>query len=94
VGFEPERAAAVFGDFYQVDASETRHFGGLGLGLALVRRIVDELGGDAVVESTPGQGAAFHLLLPAAGDGGQDGGPDRDEPGAPEAPPRAGDQGG
>lgn len=69
VGFEPERAAAVFGEFYQVDASETRHFDGLGLGLALVRRIVDELGGDATVESAPGQGAAFHLWLPVAGQG-------------------------
>lgn len=69
VGFEPDRAAAVFGEFYQVDASETRHFDGLGLGLALVRRIVDELGGDATVESAPGQGAAFHLWLPAAGHG-------------------------
>lgn len=66
VGFPPERAAAVFGDFYQVDASETRHFDGLGLGLALVRRLVDELGGDATVESAPGQGAAFHLWLPVA----------------------------
>lgn len=73
VGFPPERAAAVFGDFYQVDASETRHFDGLGLGLALVRRLVDALGGDATVESAPGEGAAFHLWLPVVGAGSTDG---------------------
>jgi two-component system sensor histidine kinase VicK len=68
VGFDPERAPALFSEFYQADASETRHFDGLGLGLALVRRIVDELGGDASVESAPDRGAVFHLVLPRADD--------------------------
>jgi signal transduction histidine kinase len=66
VGIEPETAVRVFRDFYQVDATETRHFGGLGLGLALVRRIIDGLDGDARVESEPGKGSTFHLILPVA----------------------------
>jgi signal transduction histidine kinase len=65
VGIETD-TASVFGDFFQADASETRHFGGLGLGLALVRRIVDAFGADATVESAPGEGSTFHLLLRAA----------------------------
>lgn len=66
VGIEPATAARIFSDFYQVDASETRSYGGLGLGLALVRRIVDGLGGTAAVESRGDRGSTFHLWLPAA----------------------------
>ena len=66
VGIDPDTAANIFSDFYQVDASETRQFGGLGLGLALVRRIVDGVGGDAIVESEPDEGTEVHLLLPVA----------------------------
>jgi two-component system sensor histidine kinase SenX3 len=66
VGIDPDTRSRVFHDFYQADASETRQYGGLGLGLALVRRIVDGLGGDVVVESDPGRGSVFSLLLPVA----------------------------
>jgi PAS domain S-box-containing protein len=66
VGIELEAASKAFSDFFQADGSETRHFGGLGLGLALVRRIVDVLGADATIESEPGQGATVHLDLPIA----------------------------
>jgi PAS domain S-box-containing protein len=65
VGIETD-TVSVFGDFFQADASETRHFGGLGLGLALVRRILDAVEADATVESAPGEGSTFHLLLWAA----------------------------
>lgn len=66
VGIGLDKTATLFSDFYQADGSETRHFGGLGLGLALVRRIVDALDGDASIESEPGGGAAVHVVLPAA----------------------------
>jgi len=68
VGINPEMVSEVFGDFYQADASETRHYGGLGLGLALVRRIAQGAGGEAQVESTPDEGTLVHLLLPVAED--------------------------
>ncbi|MDQ3538340.1 MAG: ATP-binding protein [Actinomycetota bacterium] len=64
VGIEPDVAARIFGDFYQGDASETRSYGGLGLGLALVRRIAEGLGGKAAVRSELGLGSSFQLLLP------------------------------
>ena len=47
-------------------AVESRHYGGLGLGLHIAKTIVDGLGGTLVVESTPGHGAMFTLELPAA----------------------------
>ena len=69
VGIEPELAARIFSDFYQADASETRHYGGLGLGLALARRIVEAMNGTIELDSRPGEGATFHLSLPAAAAG-------------------------
>ena len=64
VGIESEMAARIFSDFYQGDASETRHYGGLGLGLALVRRIIEGMHGHIELDTAPGAGATFHLLLP------------------------------
>jgi signal transduction histidine kinase len=72
VGIEPEMAARIFRDFFQADASETRHYGGLGLGLALVRRIVEGLDGRVDVASKPGEGSTFHLLFPMAPNGAED----------------------
>jgi two-component system, OmpR family, sensor histidine kinase VicK len=71
VGIEPDMAARIFRDFFQADASETRHYGGLGLGLALVRRIVEGLDGHVDVDSKPGEGSTFHLLFPVAATGAQ-----------------------
>lgn len=65
VGMEAETAARIFSDFFQADASETRHYGGLGLGLALVRRVMDGLGGDVRVVSEAGS-TTVQLLLPVA----------------------------
>ncbi|MPZ73881.1 MAG: HAMP domain-containing protein [Nitriliruptorales bacterium] len=66
VGIEPDMAKRIFSDFYQGDASETRHYGGLGLGLALVRRIIEEMDGHVDLDSRPGAGSTFHLFLPMA----------------------------
>ena len=66
VGVEPHAATEIFDDFYQAEGGETRQFGGLGLGLALVRRVVDQLGGQVEVESREGGGSTFTLRLPAA----------------------------
>jgi hypothetical protein len=64
-GIAPEFLPHVFERFRQADASSTRQHGGLGLGLALVRHLVEAHGGTARAESAgEGQGAAFTLTLP------------------------------
>ena len=68
-GVPPERAERVFDPFYQVDGSPTRAFGGVGVGLAIARRVARGLGGDvklasgATVEGMYLTGAAFSLSV-------------------------------
>jgi signal transduction histidine kinase len=68
-GVAPERADRVFDPFYQVDGSPTRAHGGVGVGLAIARRVARGLGGDvrvtagATVEGTYLTGAAFWVTV-------------------------------
>ena len=64
IGITSEQMSQIFHDFVQVDASETRAFGGLGLGLAYVRRIIEAHDGELKVQSTPGEGSRFSMLIP------------------------------
>ncbi|MBL8551786.1 MAG: hypothetical protein JNJ73_17500 [Hyphomonadaceae bacterium] len=62
-GIAPEKVETLFEAFTQADASPTRAKDGLGLGLAITRRLGRLLGGDVVVRSTPGVGSIFTLTV-------------------------------
>lgn len=64
IGIPEDRLARIFDRFYQVDSSRTRPFGGLGLGLGLVKDLVQSLEGTVKVESRPGHGSTFRITLP------------------------------
>jgi two-component system phosphate regulon sensor histidine kinase PhoR len=67
-GIAPEHLPRLTERFYRVDVAESRAQGGTGLGLALVKHVLNRHGGRLSIESTPGAGAAFtmHMPLPTA----------------------------
>ena len=64
IGIEPEQMERIFDRFYQVDSSSTRRFSGAGLGLSMVRDLVQHLGGSVTVQSVHGEGSTFTVRLP------------------------------
>ena len=67
LGLTPEEAAKIFDRFYRVKNQDTRHIVGTGLGLDIVKRVVNKHGGHIAVDSQPGQGSTFTVTLPALG---------------------------
>ncbi len=63
-GIAPADQGRIFEEFQQVDVSSTRRKGGTGLGLAIARRIVEMHGGKISLESNPGAGSTFQVVVP------------------------------
>lgn len=64
IGIEPEQTLEVFSEFHQIDHVRDEALGGIGLGLALTRRLVELHGGAIGVESQPGKGSTFWFTFP------------------------------
>jgi signal transduction histidine kinase/DNA-binding response OmpR family regulator len=64
IGISPEALPRIFKEFQQADNTTTRQYGGTGLGLTISRNLAHLLGGDLTVESEPGKGSTFTLIIP------------------------------
>ena len=64
VGIKKERQKEIFDNFVQEDSSTTRSFEGCGIGLAIAKNVVDQLGGEIRLESVKGKGSQFEVTLP------------------------------
>jgi CheY-like chemotaxis protein/anti-sigma regulatory factor (Ser/Thr protein kinase) len=64
IGMTPEQLARLFKAFTQADVSTTRKYGGTGLGLVISRHLCQMMGGEVTVDSAPGTGSTFTVLLP------------------------------
>ena len=68
IGIAPDKLESIFKEFTQAYADTTRQFGGTGLGLSISRALVARMGGQLLVQSTPGRGSSFSFqtTLPKA----------------------------
>ncbi len=64
IGIPADRLDRLFKTFSQIDSSTTRHYGGSGLGLSIVKRLAELMGGEVGVRSTLGNGSTFWVTLP------------------------------
>jgi signal transduction histidine kinase/CheY-like chemotaxis protein len=79
IGIAEEKAKEIFDPFTQVDASSTRKYGGVGLGLGITKRLTRLLGGELTFISEEGKGSVFTLVIPTGLEEGE-----KEPPGAEE----------
>jgi signal transduction histidine kinase len=65
IGMDSEQQSKIFDAFVQADSSTSANYGGTGLGLAICRDFCEQMGGSIRVDSAPGEGSTFTVLLPA-----------------------------
>jgi len=63
IGITPEQMERIFDPFMQAESGTTRKFGGSGLGLSITKNIIDLMGGELTINSTPGIGSKFSFIL-------------------------------
>ena len=66
IGIPAEQQEKIFERFYQADSSLTRQYGGVGIGLAVVKQTIEAHGSHVTVESEPSKGSMFRFTLPLA----------------------------
>lgn len=88
-GMTAEQAERVFERFYRADTARSREQGGAGLGLAIVAALLEASGGQVSLQTAPGRGATFRVLLPIADAPADAPAPGRSGPAGP-APGRSG----
>ena len=64
-GIPYEDQEHIFERFYRVHKDRARHTGGTGLGLSIVKNVIEAHGGEVSLQSIPGTGSTFHIVLPA-----------------------------
>ncbi len=64
IGIPEHELESIFNPFHRIDTGNRRSTGGVGLGLSLTKEVIALHGGEINVESTPGQGSTFTILLP------------------------------
>jgi CheY-like chemotaxis protein len=64
IGIDKKYHNVIFNIFRQVDDTNTRKYGGTGIGLSIAKRIVEMLGGEIWLESEPGKGSVFYFTIP------------------------------
>ncbi|HJZ42508.1 MAG TPA: EAL domain-containing protein [Hyphomicrobiaceae bacterium] len=67
IGIARDKVEQVFSAFSQADQSTTRRFGGTGLGLTICKRLIEAMGGEIAVSSSPGAGSTFAFSIPIEG---------------------------